>query len=320
MVKASTPAQPNAIVVCCTPNWLPLAGATLLSCVQNGGAEVADFYVLTSNSSEMDRHHFASFTKAHGFAPTLMDVSLPKELAAFPTARFSTAALLRLALDQHLPVHYNRVLYLDCDILCENSVTEIFKIDLHGKSLGAVEDYQSLPGPLNMFGSHVRKIGLPSGARYFNSGVLLFDWKQTLSRKILSRCVRHITKLQMSGESYNLPDQDVLNLEFAGDWQPLNIKFNLMAFFVDYFAIAPVFRHFSNKYKPWNGTWLPGLTKYRARYEALLTDSPWPDFVAKRFSKIAFVEASACALRRIDFISRKRFTKHLRHAENPSVE
>ena len=320
MVKTPARAKLNAIVVCCTPNWLPLAGATLLSCVQNGGAEIADFYVLTSASTAIDRQQFAAFTKAHGFAAKVIDVTLPKALASFPTARFSTAALLRLTIDQHLPKHYNRVLYLDCDILCENPLAEIFTADLHGKSLGAVEDYQSLPGPLNMFGSHVQKIGLPKGARYFNSGVLLFDWKQTLKRKILPRCVAHVLEMQNKGESYNLPDQDVLNHEFTGDWQPLNLKFNLMAFFVDYFAPTPVFRHFSNKYKPWHGTWLPGLAQYRARYEALLADSPWPNFVARRFNKIALVESIACIFRRVDFISRKRFAKHLKSAENPSVE
>jgi lipopolysaccharide biosynthesis glycosyltransferase len=320
MVKTPARAKLNAIVVCCTPNWLPLAGATLLSCVQNGGAEIADFYVLTSASNDFDRQQFASFTKAHRFAANVIDVTLTKALASFPTARFSTAALLRLTIDQHLPDYYKRVLYLDCDILCENPLAEIFSVNLCGKSLGAVEDYQSLPGALNASGSHTQKIGLPSGARYFNSGVLLFDWKQTLKRKILPHCVAHILEMQSKGESYNLPDQDVLNLEFVGDWQPLNLKFNLMAFFVDYFTTKPVFRHFSNKYKPWHDTWLPGLSQYRARYEALLADSPWPNFVARRFNKIAFVESTACVLRRVDFISRKRFAKHFKSAENPSVE
>jgi lipopolysaccharide biosynthesis glycosyltransferase len=320
MVKAPAPAKLNAIVVCCTPNWLPLAGATLLSCAQNGGAEIADFYVLTSASNAVGRQQFESFTKAHGFAAKLIDATLPKALAAFPTARFSTAALLRLTIDQHLPASYARVLYLDCDILCGNPVVEIFTVNLHGKSLGAVEDYQSLPGPLNVFGSHVQKIGLPKGARYFNSGVLLFDWQQTLSRKILQHSVSHILEMQNRGGSYNLPDQDVLNLEFVGDWQPLDLKFNLMAFFVDYFAITPTFRHFSNKYKPWQSTWIPSLAKYRARYEALLTDSLWPNFVAKRFTKIALLEAVACTLRRLDFISKTRYAKHLKSAKNPTVE
>ena len=165
MVKTPARAKLNAIVVCCTPNWLPLAGATLLSCVQNGGAESADFYVLTSASNAFDRQQFASFTKAHGFAAKVIDLTLPKALASFPTARFSTAALLRLTIDQHLPAHYTRVLYLDCDILCEGSVAEIFAADLHDKSLGAVEDYQSLPGAFNASGSHIQNIGLPTGAR-----------------------------------------------------------------------------------------------------------------------------------------------------------
>ena len=270
--------KPNAIILCCTANWLPYAAATLLSCVQQGASDVADLHVAVLDANAGDHENFANFTQSHGFAARLLDAALPSELAAFPALRFSSAALLRLKLDEILPPTYKRVLYLDCDILAESHVADIFSADLGGKALGAVEDYQSLPGPLALLSSHTQAIGLGKNAPYFNSGVLLFDWAQTCAGKYLPHCMARITETLRASQGLKLPDQDILNLEFADHWQRLDLRFNLMAFFVDYFPAPSVFRHFSNRQKPWGKLWQPGFKRYRKFYRDTFATSPWPDY------------------------------------------
>ena len=301
----------NAIILCCTANWLPYAAATLLSCVKQGAANVADFHVALIGANAADHEKFADFTNAHGFAATLIDASLPQALAEFPALRFSPAALLRLKLDEILPVAYARVLYLDCDILAEGPVADIFAVGLGGKALGAVEDYQSLPGPLSLLSSHTKTIGLGKDAPYFNSGVLLFDWAKTREKNHLRRCVERITTAHRTGKGLNLPDQDVLNLEFAGDWQRLDLRFNLMAFFVDYFPATPVFRHFSNRQKPWGDLWQPGFKRYRQFYRDTFAQSPWPDYAPGRFKRPSLEGSGGIILRKLDPISGRRYRKHL---------
>src|SRR3712207_6473353 len=52
----------------------------------------------------------------------------------------SRATYLRLLLPRLLPAHVERLLYLDCDILCAGSLRELFDLDLRGNVLAAVRD------------------------------------------------------------------------------------------------------------------------------------------------------------------------------------
>jgi lipopolysaccharide biosynthesis glycosyltransferase len=303
--------KPNAIVLCCTANWLPYAAATLLSCVQRGAGAVADLHVAVIGASAADHEKFAAFTKSRGFTANLIDSTLPQALTEFSFLRFSPAALLRLKLDEILPVGYDRVLYLDSDILAQGPVADIFTFDLKGKAVGAVEDYQSLPGPLAAFSSHTQNIGLGKGAPYFNSGVLLFDWAKTREGGHLRRCVERIAAAARAGKSLNLPDQDVLNLEFASDWTRLPLRFNLMAFFVDYFPATPVFRHFSNRQKPWGPLWQPGFAQARAFYRETFANSPWQELAPGRYTRPSLEGTGGIILRKLDPISGRRYARHL---------
>ena len=127
--------KPNAIVVCCTPNWLPYAACTLKSCVDQGGSRVADLYVICMGVTERDRKSFAAFLARHCFSATLIDGELPEKLVKNSQKRFSAAAFLRLTLNEILAPDYQRVLYLDSDILALSPMASLFDIELGGKPL-----------------------------------------------------------------------------------------------------------------------------------------------------------------------------------------
>ncbi len=303
--------KPNAIVVCCTPNWLPYAACTLKSCVDQGGSRAADLYVICMGVTENDRKSFAAFLTRHIFSATLIAGALPEKLVKNSQKRFSAAAFLRLTLNEILAPDYQRVLYLDSDILALSSMASLFDVDLGGKPLAAVEDYQSFPG---MFGSkrnHATDIGLPAGARYFNSGVLLFDWPQTQARKLLQQCVQRILALDASAKKLGFPDQDVMNLVFAGEWLRLPRVYNLISIVSDYFPERPVFRHFTMDNKPWHNVWVLGYGEYRETYKAMLTATPWESSVANRISRIAPIQSLKMLLRRADTRTSTRYLRHL---------
>lgn len=303
--------KPNAIVVCCSPSWLPLAACTLISCVEQGGADVADLYVIALEATPEQQSEFEKFIRGKRFEVNFISASLSAELLSVPVERFSPAALLRLTLDRFIPSHHQRLLYLDCDILAQSPIAPIFAEKLAGSCVAAVEDFESLPGPLTYFHDHPRAIGLPLHARYFNSGVLLFDWPKTLAERRLQHCVEKILQMVRDGNKLRLPDQDVLNQVFSDSWHRLPITYNLMAFFVDYFPQRAVFRHFSSRHKPWNAVYVPGFAAPRNYYANLLAGSAWRSFVAKRFTHFSISETLGCYVRALDIISRRRYQKHL---------
>lgn len=300
-----------AIVLCCTADWLPFTAATLLSCVQHGAAEIADLFVMVLGACAKDHQIYHEFTNAHGFHVVLIDGVMPPLVDNYPFDRYSKASVLRLTLDKLLPAKYTRVLYLDSDIIAEGPIADILTVDLKNKSMGAVEDYQSLPHPFNRFSSYAEKLGLGKGTPYFNSGVMLFDWHKTREKGFLQRGLDRIAAALQQGHSFKLPDQDVLNLEFVGEWQRLDLRFNLMAFFVDYFPMKPVFRHFSNRQKPWGAYWQPGFSQARAFYRETFLNSPWPTFAPRPYQGLSLEGTGGVILRKLNPFAARRYRAHL---------
>ncbi|MER5337559.1 glycosyltransferase family 8 protein [Micromonospora sp. NPDC002717] len=140
----------------------------------------------------------------------------------------SPAMYLRLLVPGALPADVERVLYLDCDVMCTNSLKPLFEIDMGTAPLGAVRDpfnrrlldMGGLPG----LASYKE---LDPRADYFNSGVLLIDvphWKEAkVTETSLNYLARH-------AHESRYPDQDALNYAVYGNWLRLPRRWNdLMA-------------------------------------------------------------------------------------------
>ena len=303
--------KPNAIVTCCTANWLHLAACTLKSCWDQGGGDLADFYIVALGISDKDRAEFQTFLSRHKFSATIIDGILPEELLDRAPKRFSAAAYLRLVMDKVLDPEYHRVLYLDSDILALGPIQEVLDYDLDGKLLGAVEDYQSFPTRSGGHALHPQSIGLPAGSRYFNSGVLLFDWPQTLARNKIRECLDRILALTLSKKKMSFPDQDVMNLVFAGEWQRMPTRFNLISIVSDYFPEKPVFRHFTRDHKPWHKVVGIGYSDFYLQYFSMLQGTPWVSQIETRFPSIAPIITLGNYLRQRDKKTRLRYQNYL---------
>lgn len=302
----------NAVVTCVTPNWLHFACFTLLSCAQQGAAETSDFFILTNKARPEEIATAQGYLKQRGVEAQILNLELTGFLKVIHESGVNAGVLLRLTLDQALPSHYARVLYLDSDILAVAPLAAPMEADLKGKALGAVEDWHSMPGPLRAFQDHPRTLGFAPGDRYFNAGVLLLDWQKTLKGRLITRAVEIWQEAQEKRGGLFFVDQDALNLAFHGNWQPLPVGMNASSVLVDYFLKGNVLRHFSAHCKPWAQYWMPGLAGYKAQYKAMAEGSPWPDFKVPAFSAIDVKELAGLCVRRMDFITRARYRAHVR--------
>ena len=139
----------------------------------------------------------------------------------------------RLAVLGELFAKYDRVLYLDCDIIVEGDISELFDTDLSGNAVGGAEaaDIRLLrftkkgffidDEPYNFENYAKTFMGITDLDRYFNAGVTLFD---------LNKC-REFTTEQAAVELLNrrewmYNDQDVLNMLFKDHVYMLDIKWN----------------------------------------------------------------------------------------------
>jgi lipopolysaccharide biosynthesis glycosyltransferase len=164
----------------------------------------------------------------------------------------SHTAYARLFLGSLVPPPASRCIYLDCDLMVERDLTELWETELDGLVLGAVDNSKWEDS-----GTHQRRLGLRE-PRYFNSGVLLVDldrWREIdLERRALSLASR-------IGDRLVLHDQDALNAALDGDWLPLDQHWNVWTIDPELGDDSEAVFHFMGAPKPWHAD-------YRGRFRA----------------------------------------------------
>ena len=128
-------------------------------------------------------------------------LSLKGRLDGYYTdARYSEAASFRLLLPELLPA-YDKILYLDCDIIVRQDMGVLFRnTDLKDNYLAAVYE-----APIEGQAERIKALGcIPR--QYFNSGMLLMNLKQMREEKVSARLLKACEKDYME-----FPDQDALN-------------------------------------------------------------------------------------------------------------
>ncbi len=303
----------NAIVVCATPNWLAPAAVTLLSCAQQGAEKFADLLIVCPNPGSDEQAKLKDFNAHHNFNIKLLDVE-PSELQSIESGRLGVGALLRLKLDQFLSHQFDRVLYLDSDVIALAPIEKLFQMDMKGMPFAAVESIAMLPLLNRKAKAHLRSINLDLTQPYFNSGVILFDWQATLKAKILPRCL----DILKSRDSWKYHDQDTLNMVSNGQWKMLDHKWNVTKKTADYLNITPVFRHFNGTAKPWNSKPRLGFAQYHKYYVESLHETPWQSFMDQPQKPWSLKDNWRAFIRKLSFRKISKLRKHISLvAENP---
>lgn len=114
----------------------------------------------------------------------------------------------------------SRVLYLDCDMVIEDSLAPLYHCDMQGNWVGAV----TAP-----FTEVLREwplgLGLPNAGAYFASGVLLFDLDQMRAHN----CEEQVFAYgRLRGSALHWPDQDALNHVMHAHRLNLHPRWNFM--------------------------------------------------------------------------------------------
>ena len=189
---------------------------------------------------------------------------------------------------------YQKLLYVDADVLINGSLEYLINLDLQGKSLAAIHDTGAVglhaPGlPITRV-EWLRSIGIRS-LRYFNSGVLLINrdkWVQFDFSKELSRFYSRYSR------TARMWDQDFLNHFFQDDWIELSPKWNFQITLFPYGYMRvfdPVIYHFTDGRKPWHWNDFDWDCRFISIYKELAkkgamtrSDFPTPHYKSPKIS------------------------------------
>lgn len=270
--EATAHALKTAIVACADSNWVPAAAVTLLSCARAGQALHSELLLCVHAARPEDAAALAAFNAKHGLAIQLITAD-GSQFASLDLGRFGVGAMLRLMLHRLLSPSFDRVLYLDSDVLVLQPLAPLLTLDLEGHPIAAAPGV-FMHKEITPRASDLRAdIGLDEDEPYFNSGVLLFDWPKTLALGALPEA-----SALLHTRTWVFADQDVLNLVFRGRWKHLSYDWNVTNMLASSTAIRARIRHFSGRVKPWAASRDRRHEDERRFYRESLAGTGWESF------------------------------------------
>ena len=273
-----------AIVTCATANWIPWAAVTLLSCVENGKTQDADLLICVHGASAKDRLDLQQFNASHDLKIRLIDVDATT-IDKSKLRKWGVGAVMRLKLDHYLDSSFDRVLYLDSDILVLAPLHRLLQTELGDCIAAAVPDIGFMAFARPKKSRRIKALGFERQGEYFNSGVILFNWPETLHQGILGQT---LAVLEARGDLRS-PDQDALNLVMKHRWKAVDYRWNVASIERKYLKLDPFIVHFTGR-KPWTASRGSRDTAYFHYYDAVLRNSPWPDFVSRQRTFTAVIQ------------------------------
>jgi len=263
------------------------ASLALLSAAQFTTLPVRCALLADNLTSATTKRVQAAFARAN---IALQLVELPDDLfgGLYGIPGISRTTYARLFLSRIEPAA-ERLLWLDADTLTVASIDELLSIDLRGAPVAAAQDivvpFVSSPYGVNAW----QRLGIPPGTGLFQAGVMLIDLAKWREQQIEARTLEFV---RTAPDETTLADQGPLNAILAGNWLPLEPKWNLrartrlsFAFGGWFVSRAGIHRpqvvsilHFAGGRKPWRRDHppTPDRATYRRAWRRLIPEFSLP--------------------------------------------
>lgn len=218
-------------IVCATDEKYAIPTMTMIKSIEYNSKESVNVIVLDGGINSNTKKRFLK-----NFADTSIDIIMYTiDNSIFPnlktSERMPIVTYYRLLIPEIL-YQFEKVIYLDSDIIVLGDINKLFEMELGNKALGAVHEmnkkamYVSL-----MWGiKPCRELGIPLKSHYFNAGVLLLNLKKWRDENISKRIFDYFQKYE---KYVYFHDQDGLNAVLWNDWAELPPVWNVMTAFYE---------------------------------------------------------------------------------------
>ena len=115
-----------------------------------------------------------------------------------------------------LVINQEKIIYLDCDLVVNSSLKELWDIDFEDNYICAVEDANGK--------KYVKNFNMNKNSKFFNTGVMLINSKKWIEDDIPKRAIN--MAIEKTGTKFGY-DQTVLNILFEGKVKFVDLKWNL---------------------------------------------------------------------------------------------
>lgn len=260
-------------------NFTIHCAVTLTSLFANNRNSEFCVHIIASTLPEADQKALSSIAESYGnkicfYFPEkdlLNNFSIKKS-----GNRISIATYYRCLLSRILPVNIDKILYIDCDIVVLNDISEFWNTDITQYAIGCIEDIGSDEE------EYYSRLQYDKKYSYFNAGVLLINLKYWREHKIDEMCEQYFLA---HSDRIRFNDQDLLNALLYKNKLFVPFRWNVQDTFyrrtyshkvkehsgLKEALLHPAILHYTNK-KPWN---YDSMHPLKQEYFKYLDMTPW---------------------------------------------
>lgn len=205
------------ILYTCDNNYIWMMCISMISLFEtHKNVENITIYLIGENITEDNKCSIKNIIKKYNRECIILDlpnIDLPKEII---TQRWPKSAFTRLFAAEILPSNIDKVLYLDCDTIVKESLSELFNYNSDKVFLGVKDCIGK---------RYKQNIGLENDDIYINAGVLLINLNELRNVNVCEEIEIFLNKYK---KMINYADQDILNGVFKGKIGSLDPNYNVM--------------------------------------------------------------------------------------------
>ena len=241
--------QTIPIVFATNDNYAPYLATSIQSIKENSSIDnFYDIYIFHTSLSEQYQMMLQSMSSKNVFIRTINVLPYISNLKQYSHSHYSVEMYYRILIPEIL-TNYNKVIYLDCDLVILDDISNLFNIDVSNYILATVHNELSSEYMKKYI---VNTLNLELD-QYFNSGVLLINTKKFVENNIKNLCFDFLN----NSSRLMCPDQDILNvtcknnilfLPTIWNFQTGSSNYSLFSKYMNTYKII----HYTTALKPWN--------------------------------------------------------------------
>lgn len=186
---------------------------------------------------------------------------------------YTNAIYYRIFIPSLFP-QYDKIIYLDCDIILNEDISKLYNVRLGRNIVAAV--HEEAMSSFECFGAYSEEfLGVPR-MQYFNSGLLVINTAEYRKEKIETRFI----ELMLAHKFEVAPDQDYLNVLLQGRTKLVDVGWNKTPIPDKEFPEKDVkLVHYKLNFKPWHYSGV----KYEEYFWKYAKETPYyDDLIAMR--------------------------------------
>lgn len=218
------------IVCCLDDNFAQHCGVVMASVFENAKSDVC-FHIVSDGLSNKNQQKLEDIARKYNSPLSIhkIDMEKLKNCYIHENSHVSIAAYFRILLPELLP-DLDKVIYLDCDLVVRQDLTDMWNIDVSGYAIGAAIDGTSCDI------RHYNRLMYDPSLNYINSGVMIVNLKYWREHNVSKKILEYIDKYP---ERLLYWDQDAINGTLIKETRIIPSTYNMQD---QFFHSSPMLR------------------------------------------------------------------------------